>query len=49
MSTRCEQKDNSARICPEGARYVEKILSGTPRIAVMACEGGCIKGGPCCC
>ena len=44
MSTGCEQKDNSARICPEGARYVEKILSGPPRIAVMACEGGCIKG-----
>lgn len=44
MSTGCEQKNNGARICPEGARYVEKILAGPPRKAIMACEGGCIKG-----
>lgn len=44
MSTGCEQKNNTARICPEGSRYVEKILAGPPRKAIMACEGGCIKG-----
>lgn len=43
MTCGCEQQEN-ARICPEGARYVEKILKGPPRVAIMACEGGCIKG-----
>lgn len=44
MSTGCGQGKGGARICPEGARYVEKVLAGPPKIAVMACEGGCIKG-----
>ncbi|MEN6412815.1 MAG: putative zinc-binding protein [Veillonellales bacterium] len=44
MSTGCGQKGSEARICPEGARYVEKILAGPPRKAILACEGGCIKG-----
>lgn len=44
MQTGCGQKNNGARICPEGAKYVEKVLAGPPRKAIMACEGGCIKG-----
>lgn len=44
MSTGCGQKNSGARICTEGARYVERILAGPPRTAIMACEGGCIKG-----
>lgn len=43
MTCGCGQPINS-RVCPEGARYVEKIQAGPPRIAIMACEGGCIKG-----
>lgn len=44
MMSGCGQKSDDARICPEGARYVEKILAGPPRTAIIACEGGCIKG-----
>ncbi|GMA99140.1 putative zinc-binding protein [Pelosinus sp. IPA-1] len=44
MSIGCGERSSEARICPEGARYVEKILAGPPRTAIMACEGGCIKG-----
>lgn len=44
MTTGCGQKNSDARICPEGARYVEKMLAGPPRTAIIACEGGCIKG-----
>lgn len=44
MTSGCGQQNSQARICPEGARYVEKVLAGPPRTAVMACEGGCIKG-----
>jgi uncharacterized metal-binding protein len=44
MSTECREKSSGKRICPEGARYVEKVLAGSPRTAIMACEGGCIKG-----
>lgn len=44
MLTGCARDNSGARICPEGKRYVEKALAGPPKIAVMACEGGCIKG-----
>lgn len=44
MSTGCEQQNSKLRICPEGAQYVKKVLAGPPRTAIMACEGGCIKG-----
>lgn len=35
---------SNERICPEGFRYVKQVMEGPPRIAVMACEGACIKG-----
>lgn len=44
MAGCCENKENGARVCPEGARYVEKVMAGPPKTAVLACEGGCLKG-----
>ncbi|HWR42000.1 putative zinc-binding protein [Sporomusa sp.] len=44
MSSKCGEVSNGKRICAEGARYVEKVLQGPSKTAIMACEGGCIKG-----
>lgn len=44
MSSKCGEVSNGKRICAEGARYVEKVLQGPCKTAIMACEGGCIKG-----
>ena len=44
MSDDCGNMGGGARVCPEGARYVEKFLAGPPRTAILACEGGCLKG-----
>ena len=44
MNNDCGKTSGCARVCPEGARYVEKILAGPPRTAILACEGGCLKG-----
>jgi hypothetical protein len=44
MNNDCGKTSGGARVCPEGARYVEKILAGPPRTAILACEGGCLKG-----
>ncbi|MDF2499438.1 MAG: hypothetical protein K0Q77_152 [Anaerosporomusa subterranea] len=44
MTTGCGQQNSNTRVCPEGAQYVKKVLAGPPRTAIMACEGGCIKG-----
>ena len=44
MANGCAIKNDGTRICPEGARYVEKALAGQPKVAIMACEGGCLKG-----
>lgn len=44
MSNEYGQKNNNLRICPEGEQYVKKILAGSSRTAIMACEGACIKG-----
>ena len=44
MSDDCGNMGGGARVCPEGARYVKKILAGPPRTAILACEGGCLKG-----
>lgn len=47
MNNRCESQCSEAqvtRICPEGMSYVKKVMQSSPKIAVMACEGGCIKG-----
>jgi len=38
------EENGFTRICSEGALYVERILTGLPRKAINACEGGCIKG-----
>lgn len=40
----CHAGNSNVRVCPEGARYVEKKMEGESKIAIMACEGGCIKG-----
>lgn len=41
----CESNAPSRpRACAEGRRYVERHLEGAPRIAVLACEGACVKG-----
>ena len=44
MTKDCAKMSDGVRICPEGARYVKKVMAGPPRIAIMACEGGCLKG-----
>jgi len=35
---------SNSRICPEGQQYVTKMMEQPDRIAVIACEGACIKG-----
>lgn len=35
---------SGTRVCADGLRYVKKELELPPKIAVLACEGGCIKG-----
>lgn len=48
MSDQCGKPTCGAskteRICPEGFRYVKQMMEQPPKIAVMACEGACIKG-----
>ncbi|WP_094602616.1 hypothetical protein [Sporomusa silvacetica] len=44
MSNKCGEVIGGKRICAEGAHYVAKVLQGSPKTAIMACEGGCIKG-----
>lgn len=44
MAKDCAKMRDGARICPEGARYVKQVIAGPPRVALMACEGGCLKG-----
>ncbi len=41
----CESSAPSrSRVCAEGKRYVERHLEGPPKVAVLACEGACVKG-----
>lgn len=49
----CSEQTNSgtgccsgkgSRVCSDGQRYIQTNLAGTPKKAVIACEGGCIKG-----
>jgi uncharacterized metal-binding protein len=35
---------SKARVCAEGKRYVDRQLEGAPKVAVIACEGACVKG-----
>lgn len=44
MTNGCGELTDGKKICAEGARYVEKVLLGSPKVAIMACEGACIKG-----
>ncbi|MGE5372188.1 MAG: putative zinc-binding protein [Solirubrobacterales bacterium] len=47
MSNQCGNSGcgtSAERICPEGYRYVKQVLEQSPKVAVMACEGACIKG-----
>lgn len=44
MSNQCLSPCATSRICPEGLRYVNQQLLSNPKLAVIACEGACIKG-----
>lgn len=35
---------SNERVCSDGVRYVKSQLEGPAKKAVLACEGGCIKG-----
>jgi uncharacterized metal-binding protein len=43
-STECMNETQGSRVCSDGVRYVQRELSLPPKRAVLACEGGCIKG-----
>lgn len=40
----CSAGVQGARVCSDGVKYVEKELTFLPKKAILACEGGCIKG-----
>lgn len=40
----CSKEIKESRICPDAERKVKKELSLPPKKAILACEGGCIKG-----
>lgn len=44
QANQCTDKAQKERVCADGVKYVQKELSLSPKIAVLACEGGCIKG-----
>lgn len=44
MSECCKKEAEKTRICAEGYKYVEGLLKQPPRVAIMCCEGACIKG-----
>lgn len=44
QSNPCSAGAQETRICSDGVKYVEKELALPPKKAVLACEGGCIKG-----
>lgn len=44
QNTGCSANATGNRVCADGARYVKRELEQQPKIAVLACEGGCIKG-----
>lgn len=45
-STSCcsSNEVKQSRVCPDGQRYVNKHLALPPKIAILSCEGACIKG-----
>ncbi|HVI42818.1 MAG TPA: putative zinc-binding protein [Anaerovoracaceae bacterium] len=44
QNNQCMVEAQGTRVCAEGVSYVQKELSLPPKRAVLACEGGCIKG-----
>lgn len=44
QNNQCIGEAQGARICADGVRYVQRELALPPKKAVLACEGGCIKG-----
>lgn len=41
----CGSKTPSQRrVCVDAKRYVERQLEVGPKVAVLACEGACVKG-----
>lgn len=44
QNNECTCGAKGARVCADGVRYVQKELALPPKKAVLACEGGCLKG-----
>lgn len=44
MSNQCSKSLNGSRVCSDAKKYVKNQLFLEPKRAVLACEGGCIKG-----
>lgn len=44
VSNQCSGVPKRGRVCSDGVRYVQKELTLPPKRAVLACEGGCVKG-----
>lgn len=44
MGSQCSKEIKETRICPDAQKKVRKELSLAPKRAILACEGGCIKG-----
>jgi uncharacterized metal-binding protein len=43
-SSQCGSNNKLGRVCGDGLRYVQNELKSPPKKAVLACEGGCLKG-----
>jgi uncharacterized metal-binding protein/quercetin dioxygenase-like cupin family protein len=43
MST-CPNTPSRTRVCTDAKQYVERQLERGPKVAVVACEGACVKG-----
>ena len=43
-SNSCSPCSGGDRVCDDGRKVVDKELTLPPKIAVLACEGGCVKG-----
>lgn len=44
QNNQCTNGAQGSRVCADGVMYVQKELSLPPKKAVLACEGGCLKG-----
>lgn len=44
MSESCNPCINNTHICGDAYNYVQKEMNSQPKKAILACEGGCVKG-----